>query len=99
MGLTDQQEAPTHVGVPSHRRVQPVAGVRLHRRHRAPAPAPARQPPRTGAEDTVVDLTQTAKDLDAAVGWIARACGRRLTTPDRLRTAIAARARLRRRGP
>ena len=83
-----------HVSVPSQQHVKAVAGVWLHRRHRSPVAAPSREPARTGAEDTVVDLTQTAKDVDTAVGWIAQACARRLTTPERLRTAFAARRRL-----
>ncbi|MEV0128920.1 hypothetical protein AB0H83_10680 [Dactylosporangium sp. NPDC050688] len=95
IGLIDRPEPPVHVSVPSQRHVKPVAGVWLHRRHRTPVAAPAREPARTGAEDTVVDLTQAAKDPDEAVGWVARACGRRLTTPERLRAAFAARDRLR----
>lgn len=95
IGLIDRPEPPIHVSVASQRHVTPVAGARLHRRHRAPVAAAAREPARTGAEETVVDLTQSASDVDAAVGWIARACARRLTTPDRLRAAFAARGRLR----
>jgi hypothetical protein len=95
IGLIDRPEPPIHVSVPSQRHVNPVPGVQTHRRHRSPVAAPAREPARTGPEDTVVDLTQAAKDLDAAVGWIARACARRLTTPERLRVAFAARGRLR----
>ncbi|WP_327010890.1 hypothetical protein OHA72_28665 [Dactylosporangium sp. NBC_01737] len=94
IGLIDRPESPIHVSVPSQQHVKAVAGVWLHRRHRSPVAAPSREPARTGAEDTVVDLTQTAKDVDTAVGWIAQACARRLTTPERLRTAFAARRRL-----
>jgi hypothetical protein len=43
----------------------------------------------------VVDLTQTARDVDRAIAWVVRACARRLTTVDRLRDAFAARKKLR----
>ncbi|GAB3851578.1 hypothetical protein GCM10027610_078440 [Dactylosporangium cerinum] len=95
IGLIDRPEPPIHVSVPSQRHITPVAGVQLHRRHHTPVAAPAREPARTTAEDTVIDLTQAANDVDTAVGWVARACARRLTTPDRLRAALATRGRLR----
>ncbi|MFC4043579.1 type IV toxin-antitoxin system AbiEi family antitoxin domain-containing protein [Dactylosporangium siamense] len=95
IGLIDRPEPPIHVSVPWQRHVRPIEGVWTHRRHRTPTEASARDPARTGVEDTVVDLTQAAKDVDAAVAWIARACNRRLTTPDRLRMAFSARERLR----
>ena len=39
-------------------------------------------PPRTRIEETVLDLTQTAKTIDGAFGWLCQACGSRLTTPE-----------------
>ena len=44
-----------------------------------------------------MDLWETARDLDNAVGWVTTALGRRLTTQDRLRAAMEARSRIRRR--
>ncbi len=95
-GLLDEPDPLVHVSIPKHRGPLPMPGVRLYHR---PEPllmaAAAREPPRTGVEDTVVDLTQTAADVDAALGWLARACARRLTTPDRLLTTIRRCQRLR----
>jgi very-short-patch-repair endonuclease len=96
LGLLDDPGPLIHVSVPTHRRPMSMPGVRLyHRRPSLLTPAGALEPPRTGAEDTVLDLTQTATDPDAAIGWLARACARRLTTPERLLTAIHGRRRLR----
>jgi hypothetical protein len=98
-GLTDRPSAVIHVTVPDRRR-RPVAapGIRVHfstrlseRRH------PVQSPPRTRVEDTVLDLTQTAPDLDTAVDWLGRACGSRLTTPERLAAALRARKKVRHR--
>jgi very-short-patch-repair endonuclease len=49
-------------------------------------------------EETVLDLAQSAATLDDAIGWIARACGARLTTAARLAAALAARRQVRWRG-
>jgi hypothetical protein len=56
---------------------------------------PTRTPPQTTVEETVLDLTQTARDLQTAAAWLARAVGARLTTPTRLACAIARRTRVR----
>jgi hypothetical protein len=56
---------------------------------------PTRLPPQTRVEETVLDLTQTARDLDSALSWITRACAARLTTVERLRTALAQRKKVR----
>src|SRR5262249_18785809 len=44
---------------------------------------------------TVIDLAQSAHNLEDAYGWVARAVNNRLTTVDRLRDAIAGRAKVR----
>jgi len=49
-------------------------------------------------EDTVLDLIAAARTFDDAYGWISAAVGRRLTTPELLGTALAARSRMRWRG-
>lgn len=98
-GLTDRPSAVVHVTVPDGRR-RPVAapGIRVHfSMHLADRRHPAQSLPRTRVEDTVIDLTQTAPDLDTAIDWLSRACGSRLTTPDRLATALRARKKIRRR--
>jgi predicted transcriptional regulator of viral defense system len=88
-GLIDQPVREVHVGIPSGRRIAAPLGVRLHARRCPPRQQPARLPPRTPVEETVVDLTQTARSLDDAIGWLARACARRLTTPSRLAAVMA----------
>ncbi len=54
-----------------------------------------RVPPRTRIEETVLDLASTERDLDEAFGWVFRACGSRLTAPDRIAAAMGLRARMR----
>lgn len=95
-GLVDDTGSLVHVSVPHERRVTAPAGVRVHRvvlldarRH------PARTPPRTRTEDTVVDLVDAAHDAGAVVDVLARAVQRRLTTPPRIRGAAGERSRLR----
>jgi hypothetical protein len=96
LGLADQIDSRVHVSVPVGRRVTGRPGVVFHRsRQAATARHPAQLPPRTRVEDTVVDLTQTSADLDDALGWLTRAVGSRLTTPERLRTVLGERRRLR----
>jgi hypothetical protein len=85
-----------HVTVPNPRKVQAIPGIVVHRARRAArVKHPSRVPPQTRVEETVIDLTQTASDLDRAIGWITRACAQRLTTDGRLMAAIQARQRVR----
>ncbi len=95
-GLTSRQSPRIHVTVGSSQQVTGLKGVLLHRsRGAASTTHPTALPPRTRVEDTALDLTQTAASFDDAFGWLCRAVGRRLTTPDRLRAALAARSRVR----
>jgi very-short-patch-repair endonuclease len=55
---------------------------------------PARIPPRTRIEETTLDLIQASPSIDQALAWLTSACGRRLTTPELLLAAMAARPRL-----
>ncbi len=85
-----------HLSVPSDRHIQPVRGLAIHRSERvAAARHPARRPPRTRIEETVLDLTQASRTFDDAFGWLSRACAERLTTPQRLSEAMALRKKLR----
>ncbi|GAB2917091.1 hypothetical protein GCM10027280_00120 [Micromonospora polyrhachis] len=96
VGLLDQPVSPVHVTIPAHRRVRPATGVVVHRAARVPlARHPTRLPPQTRVEETVLDLTQSARQLDDALSWLARACGRRLTTPSRIGSALRLRPRVR----
>jgi hypothetical protein len=94
--LTDDPSSLIHVTIPSSRRVRKQPGIVLHLSSRADwAIHPSGLPPRTRLEETVIDLCGAAEDLDAAVGWVTRAIGRRLTTPDKLRAALDSRSRVR----
>jgi very-short-patch-repair endonuclease len=95
-GLIPDTLPPVHVSVPLSRRVIPPPGIVVHRSSYAVA-HPALRPPRTRIDDTLIDLTQSSADLEAAAGWLIRAVAARLTTTPRLREAIAARYRVRRR--
>jgi len=95
-GLTSTRSEVIHVTVPGSARVDPIPGLRLHRSERlAEARHPSRTPPRTRIEETVLDLTQTAKTIDGAFGWLCQGCGSRLTTPDLLLTALYKRRKVR----
>jgi len=95
-GLVPDQARLIHVMVPSGHQVAPLAGVVLHYSGRLDeARHPARTPPRTRVEETVLDLAGAAGSLDDALGWVLRACGSRRTTPERLAAAMALRGRVR----
>jgi very-short-patch-repair endonuclease len=95
-GLVEKPADEVHVMIPSQRRVQGPPGIRYHASARVRAARhPTRLPPQTRIEETVIDLTQTAPNVDRAIAWVVRACARRLTTVDRLRTAFTVRRRLR----
>jgi very-short-patch-repair endonuclease len=97
-GLQDQPTAPIHVTVPANRRPRPIPGVVIHRSARAERVRhPGPELPRTRVEETVVDLSQSARAAEPAIGWITTACARRLTTPERILRAINDRKRVRRR--
>lgn len=90
------QVALIHVTVSPGRQVTSARGLAVHRCARVDqARHPARLPPRTRIEETVLDLAVSAASLDDALGWVLRACGSRRTTPDRLAAVLARRARVR----
>jgi hypothetical protein len=94
--LADQPRELLHVTVPADRRVQAIPGLVIHRcEYTGRTRHPSLLPPRTRIEDTVLDLAGLATSFDDACGWVTRACGRRLTTEERLRAAMAARGRMR----
>jgi len=103
-GLADQPSEVTHITVGKDRQVRlgsdgSAAGLPrlvLHRCSRLDAIThPARTPPRTRLEETVLDMTQQAASFDVAFGWLCRACGRRLATPSLLLEAADRREKLR----
>ena len=94
--LADKATNPIHVTVPHERHVLAVDGVSLHRSGRAVEAMEQRSfPPRTRVEETVLDLTQTAKTFDDVCGWVTRAFARDLTDEARLSAAMTARTKLR----
>ena len=96
IGLVDRAARSIHVTVPATRRVTRLAGVRVHTSERIrTAVHPSRLPPQTRVEETVLDLADSAVRPADAVALIATACGRRLTTPARMRAALDRRAKVR----
>jgi len=104
-GLTDRRQEVIHVTVGRDRRIRNPAGERrhelaprivLHRTDRIDAIRhPAKAPPRTRVAETVLDLTQLSLTFDEALSWLSRGCGRRLVTPQLIRTAVTTRRRVR----
>jgi len=104
-GLTDRRQEVIHVTVGRDRRIRNPAGERrhelaprivLHRTDRIDAIRhPAKAPPRTRVAETVLDLTQLSLTFDEAFSWLSRGCGRRLVTPQLIRTAVTTRRRVR----
>jgi hypothetical protein len=101
-GLTDRHSNVIHVTVGHDRRIGipgsegPAPRVVIHRSARIDdIRHPARTPPRTRVEETVLDLTQLSADFDDAFSWLSRGCGRRLITPELLHEAVGRRGRVR----
>ena len=94
--LADKPTETIHVTVPHDRRVRAVEGVSLHRSDRVVEAVQAHAyPPRTGVEETVLDLAQAANSFDDVCGWVTRAIARNLTDEIGLRQAMTVRPRLR----
>jgi hypothetical protein len=94
--LSDEQSASIHVSVPRQAGPLEISGLVLHHSSRLPeARHPARLPPQTTLEDTVLDLADLSQTAEDAVAWPIRACQRRLTTPGRITDALEARSRAR----
>jgi Transcriptional regulator, AbiEi antitoxin len=84
-----------HVSVPETRHLQPTPGLIIHRSDRIVAARhPARTPPRTRIEETVLDLVQESAAFEEAFDVVCRACGGRLTTAQHIRAAMLQRRRL-----
>jgi len=103
-GLTDRRIAAVHVTIPARLRVwlgreefsRGLPRILLHRSARLEqARHPAKTPPRTRVEETVLDLGDLARDVDEVFSWLSSACAGRHTTSAKLAAAAANRARLR----
>jgi Protein of unknown function (DUF559) len=85
-----------HVTVPVGYRTGPISGAAVHySRSIGTARHPTLRPPRTRVEETALDLTQVSANFDEAFDWLCKAVGRRLTTPDLLRSTLQTRPRAR----
>jgi hypothetical protein len=97
--LSDEPLEPIHVSVPRETGILDIPGLVVHYSSRLPrARHPARLPPQTRLEDTVLDLVELARTAEDAVAWPIKACQRRLTMPDRITGALQERHRVRWRG-
>src|SRR5260221_2849227 len=89
----------TASGYPPGERHELAPRIVVHRTGRIDAVRhPARTPPRTRVQETLVDLTQLSASFDDAFSWLSRGCGRRLVTPQLVRAAVGMRRRVRWRG-
>ncbi|MEO7754213.1 MAG: hypothetical protein ABIS35_12455 [Terracoccus sp.] len=87
-----------HVVVATGRRLNPPAGVLLHRVTRFDAVVLANLgPPRVRVEHALLSVASAARSEAGAVAVLADGCQQGLTTPDRLATALAIELRLPRR--
>jgi very-short-patch-repair endonuclease len=94
--LADTPSNLIHLTVPRKAASAAIPGLVLHFSSRlAEARHPARLPPQTKLEETVLDLADAEQTAEDAVAWPIRACQRRLTTPDRIVSALAERSRAR----
>jgi len=93
-GLIDAPAEAIHITIPATRRVvTPGLVIRISNRIEE-ATQPNRDPPRTTVEETVLDMAGLARTFDDACGWITKACGKRLTTEEKLRDALAKRKKM-----
>jgi predicted transcriptional regulator of viral defense system len=94
-GLIDSPAEAIYLTVPATRRITiPGLVIRMSGRI-GQARQPNRDPPRTSVEETVLDLAGLSRTFDDACGWITKACGKRLTTEEKLRAAMASRKKMR----
>lgn len=95
MRLRDHDESVIHVAIDTTRRVQARPGVRPHRLSGlAGFVHPARNPLVVRFEHAVLLHASTESEA-RAIGIIADACQQRMTTPDRLRSALVTFSRMR----
>ncbi|WP_051425854.1 type IV toxin-antitoxin system AbiEi family antitoxin domain-containing protein [Jiangella gansuensis] len=96
-GLCDDPGPLIHVTAPADRHVTgKIDGVQVHYAHRlARTRHPAASPPRTRAEETVLDLVDVAPHPCEVETWVTAACQRRRTTPERLAAALGLRKKIR----
>jgi hypothetical protein len=103
-GLVSRRSDAVHVTIPPHLRVRlsdreftrGLPRIVVHRSARLTAAMhPARIPPRTRIEETVLDLAEMAENLEAVFSCVSGACNGRLLTPAQIRVAVTRRAKMR----
>lgn len=96
-GFSGNRSDLLHLTIPAERRVtSTIDGVRLHYAHRLPQSRhPARWPPVTKVEDTVLDLVDIATTAREVARWVTSACQHRCTAPVRLADALGRRKKIR----
>ncbi|HEX9035063.1 MAG TPA: type IV toxin-antitoxin system AbiEi family antitoxin domain-containing protein [Streptosporangiaceae bacterium] len=103
-GLCDERNGAIHVTIPVGTRIRfsraefarDTPRIVVHRSSRIDSVRhPAKSPPRTRVEETVLDLTDGARGFDVAFSWLSAACSRRLVTPEQIREAAMRRKKLR----
>jgi hypothetical protein len=95
-GLTSGPSDVIHLWVPAGRHIALIPGVDVRRtRNLDEKRHPARLPPCTRVEETVLDLVDAARTVDEVLMWVTRAVQRRRTTPAHLREALSRRKRIR----
>ena len=92
----NEDDGPVHVTAPRNTHPTRIKGVVIHRTDRAIAVRdPYMFPPCTRIEDTVLDLAESSRTVDEGYGWMYRAAGKWLVTPEQLRRALVQRTRMR----
>jgi hypothetical protein len=103
-GLIDLPSSVIHVTVGHDRRVRlsadeqrgPAPRIAFHRTRRLDTIRhPARTPPRSRIEETILDLTELSPTFDEVLSWLCKGCGRRLVTPQLIHAAAGRRGRIR----
>ena len=98
-GILDDPPSTVHVAVPADRRPAAQEGVSFHVRvHLSRRVHPAKTPAVVRLEETLLDMVdRRGTSAEQVIGWVLRACQRRLTTEARLRLALAGRSKIRHR--
>lgn len=94
--LTDERHPLIHVTVPYERRVRVVPGLAVHRSERLARydlRFPEGELPRTGTEETILDLAASMDDVDEVCALMTRAFARSRTSVEFMRFALAQRDR------
>lgn len=95
-GLCDGADERVHVTIDERNRriIGKPTGIKVHLSCRLPQTRhPAREPPRTRLDETVLDLVDATKTAHQAAGWITMAIRKRMTRADRLAAALALRTK------